>query len=87
MSMFRNFSCSQVVVGIEAKKKFLIEYRGHMTSIKLVIEDGMENTKKRDWNVDITLACIYRCMHIHIYIVYTVSYVYTLMNMYVCMHV
>ena len=81
MSMFRNFSCSQLVVGIEIKK-FLIESRVHMTSIKLVIEDGMENTKKKE-NVDITLASIYRCMHIHIYIVYTVSYLYTLMNMYV----
>lgn len=84
MSMFRSFSCSQVVADIEAKKKFLIEYRRHMTSIKLVIEDGMENTKKRDWNVDITLACIYRGMHIHIYI-YCIIFIHT--NEYVCVHV
>lgn len=47
MSMASNFSCSQVVVGTETKKKSLIEYRGHMTSIKLVIEDGMEKHKEK----------------------------------------
>lgn len=48
MSMASNFSCSQVVVGTETKKKFLIEYRGHVTSIKLVIEDEWKDTKKKD---------------------------------------
>lgn len=38
-----NFSCSQAAVGRETIRKFLIEYKGHVTPNKLAIEDGMGN--------------------------------------------
>jgi hypothetical protein len=44
-----DFSGSLAVTGMETMREFLIENKGHMTSTKLAIKDGMGNTcKERD---------------------------------------